>query len=162
MKYLITVALLASLMACQAESAVPPSDLILDKIETELVEKMNSEETTTQHKVEVRLVVPDSTWSMQIVNVIQTQDQIAVFCELKQSDMMGLMVISEVVDAVEFTAKNLAIKNYVKGKTWNWESKGSDDYVTEFPNLKGKEILFTRVTASAPGGPKKQAPGTLL
>ena len=156
MKYIFSLMLLLCLLACQKDSVEQVSDVMIDKAEKKLIEKMESNDTTMQHTVEIRLDVPDSTWSMQIEKVIQTQDHIAVFCALKQSDMMGMMVISEVVDAVEFTASNLPIKNYVRGKTWNWENVGKNKYVNEFPNLVGKEIIFKRVPASEPGGPKKQ------
>ena len=162
MKSLFSIMLLLSLLACQKESVEQVSDVIFDKAEKQLIEKMESKDTTMQHTVEIRLDVPDSTWSMQIEKVIQTQDHIAVFCALKKSDMMGMMVISEVVDAVEFTASNLPIKNYVRGKTWNWENAGMNEYVSGFPNLVGKEIIFKRVPASQPGGPKKQPLGTPL
>ena len=72
----------------------------------------------------------------------------------------GMMVISEVLDAVEFTAQNLPIKYYILGKTWNWENSESYvflDSLTKFDLENSDSISFERIESSKRGGPKNQS-----
>ena len=149
------------LIACKPEPQV-------EKVMQSETNVNGNEQKNTQvkeHVAEVRLTVPDSTWGIQIVNVTQTDNEIAVICELIQSDMMGLMVISEVADAVKFTANDLPISYYIKGKTWDWENQETVTFMdadSNFTIQNGEPISFIKTEPSQKGGPKRQSIGTPL
>ena len=162
MKNYILIPLLALLLlACKPEANLEAtennkSDVLPQELPTMPKQKLTAE---------VHLSVPDTRWSIKIVNVVQTNSEIAVLCQLSQSDMMGMMVISEVVDAVEFTAQNLPIKYYILGKTWNWENhEGYSfmDIANEERLLNGESIPFEHVKPTQANGPKKQPIESLL
>ena len=159
--FLLIFILSFSLLACKPESMVVQGETL----KTDEITKDQSTMQQKEHIAEVRLTVPDSTWSVKIINVTQTEGEIAVVCQLIKSDMMGMMVISEVIDAVKFTANVLPIKYYIKGKTWNWEN--SEGYTFMDADSKvlirnGETIAFERTEPSAKGGPKKQPLGSPL
>ena len=126
------------------------SEPIQEDVNSPMIEKRLQE-----HTAEVHVTVPDSRWSISINKVIQSNDHIAVICQLTQSEGMGMMVISEVVDAVKFTAEDLPIKYYVLGKTWSWENSESYSFVDSISTVKGLNIPFVNTEPSKPGGAKK-------
>ncbi len=111
---------------------------------------------------EVRLTVPDSGWSLEISDVLLTDNEIAVIAKLTKAKGMSMQVISEVVDAVTFQTRKKKIQVYVLGKTWNWVNSENYKFVDNVSGIKGESILISRVKPSSPGGAKKQASGTLL
>ena len=152
-KYLLFLFLTLLLLACKSEAQTIES--IQKEVSGELPTMSNQKLTA-----EVYLSVPDSRWSIKIVKVVQTKNEIAVLCQLSQSDMMGMMVISEVVDAVKFEAQALPIKYYIRGKTWGWEN--TEPYVfldalTKFDIVNSDPISFERIEPSKRGGPKNQS-----
>lgn len=154
MKKILTALFVASLLtACNTKTMENP--MTTDPVQKE----ENSNIQMIEQIAEVRLTVPDSRWSLEIVNVTETKGEIAILCQLTQSDMMGMMVISEVVDAVKFVASNKPQHVYIKGKTWNWENDEDYTFVSPEDILRirdGERIEFSRVEPSQPGGPKKQ------
>jgi len=164
MKKYILVTLIASVcLACKPEPMKEKiqSQPILKEDTSVMQPKdaMSSQEPNSklkQHVAEVRLSVPDSTWSLNITQVVQTEAEIFVLAQLTKSDMMGIMVISEVVDAVTFEAKDLPVKYYIEGKTWGWEN--GENYIflknneRDFGNAEG--ISFEKTQVSKPGGVK--------
>lgn len=159
--FLIIFLLSVVMLACRPEPTIEDMQNAANAVATQDIPIMQNKE----HHAEVRLSVPDTTWSLKIINVTQTEDELAVICQLTQSDMMGLMVISEVVDAVRFTAKDLPIKYYIKGKTWGWENQ--EDYTfmdadSEIQIQNGEPVAFESVEPHQKGGPKRQPIGTPL
>ena len=148
-KLLCTLIISTFLFACN-EEAMQNSETAKEEINTAMIEKQLQEHTAT-----VSVTVPDSRWSISIQKVIQTKDYIAVVSQLKQSDMMGMMVISERADAVKFKAEALPIKYYVLGKTWNWENSEPYNFVNSISNIKGVDIPFQKIPPSKPRGPKR-------
>ena len=161
MKFFLIIVLSLFMLACKPEPKV--QELMHDKADVINTDKDNIKQK--EHIAEVRFSVPDSTWSIKIVSVTQTEGELAVVCQLSQSDMMGLMVISEVVDAVKFTANDLPITYYIKGKTWNWENQEDYNIMDTDGNsqvLSGEAIQFVSTEPSSKGGPKRQPIGTPL
>ena len=159
MKNYILIPLLALLLlACKPDSRTIKSIQKEASGELTIVEK-------PEHPVqtfEVRVTVPDSGWSLAISDVLLTDNEIAVIAKLTKADGMSMQVISEVLDAVTFYPRKKKIQVYVLGKTWSWENSGSYKFVDNVSGFKGESILISRVKPSSPGGPKKQAPDTLL
>jgi len=166
MKKFLTVFLLTTIiLACRPEPNVEDIMRANDENISSESLTMQKETQTQEHIAEVHLAVPDSTWSIKIVNVTQTAGEIAVVCQLSQSDMMGLMVISEVSDAVKFSAKDLPVKYYIQGKTWNWENKEAYTFFSKQDEIRirdGEPLVFEYVEPKQKGGPKKQSIGTPL
>ena len=162
MKIFIFISLFSLLMlGCKPEPKL--ENLQNNKID--LVSKEAPDMQLKEHIAEVRLTVPDSTWSIKILNVTQTKGQIAVICKLNQVNGMGLMVISEAVDAVKFMAKDLPIKYYIQGKTWNWENAESYTLINDESEINirdGEPLIFEQIKPERPGGPKKHSIGTPL
>ncbi len=153
--FLIVFVLSLFMLACKPDTKA--REVMHDK--TDVTNNDQDSMQEKEHIAEIRLSVPDSTWSLKIVNVTQTAGELAVVCQLMQSDMMGLMVISEVVDAVKFTAKDLPIKYYIKGKTWNWENQEGYTFMDDESNFhirNGEPIVFENIEPTTKDGPKKQ------
>ena len=148
-KILCTLTLSTFLLACN-EEVIQSRETVQEEINTPMIEKQLQE-----HTAEVSVTVPDSRWSISIEKVLQTSEHLAVICQLKQSDMMGMMVISERADAVKFKAEALPIKYYVLGKTWNWENSEPYNFVNSISNIKGVDIPFQKIPPSKPRGPKR-------
>lgn len=144
---------LAAIAACRDEAQVVEQEMTLTENRLIAMETLMQE-----HTAEVSITVPDSLWSVSIKRVVQTSDHIAIVAQLTKSDGMGMMVISQVSDAVSFTAADLPIKYYVMGKAWNWENSEAYEFVSDIStldSLTGVEIEFTRVESTSVNGPKK-------
>jgi hypothetical protein len=157
MKKLTTsVLILILLLACKNESHFEKEERAPNQ--TEVSDQVKLKEQLA----EVRVTVPDSRWSIEIVKVIQSPSEIAVLCQLTQSDGMGMMVISEVVDAVKFKSIDLPIQYYIQGKSWNWKNQEAYQFLNETQDIlvpDGESLDFQRVKPSRPGGAKQQKPG---
>lgn len=137
------------LVACKNEAVSNPVEEITK------AEKIMVEQIMKERIAEVSVTVPDSRWSVSISKVTQMQDHIAVIAKLKQSDGMGMMVISQVSDAVSFTSKDLPIKYYVLGKSWNWENSEEYQFVSSVSLPDGNNIDFIKVAPTKRDGPKQ-------
>ncbi|WP_419780302.1 hypothetical protein [Maridesulfovibrio sp.] len=79
-------------------------------------------------EITVELQVPDTTWTIQITEVREVGNELWVVSHLSQDpDMMGAQVISTVKNSIELVAPDLPVKQFVTGKTWNWDN--GEDYV---------------------------------
>jgi len=120
------------------------------------IEKDNNKQT-----IELSLTVPDTTWGMEVKDVIETDDELAVLVELSQVEgMMGLMVISELVTKLECDSSEKPVQIYVTGKKWNWENEEPYKFIKDVSELKGRSISFNEVEPSRRGGAKRQTIGT--
>lgn len=152
-KFLFYMLVFVVIVACQDDVQVAKEMTQTDKPPVVL-------ETSMQEQTaEVSVTVPDSLWSVSIDRVVQSDEQIAVIAQLKKADGMGMMVISQVSDAVSFKAKPLPIKYYIVGKTWNWESAEGYEFVSdpsELNSISGEDLAFTHIKPTQSGGPKRQ------
>jgi len=116
------------------------------------IEKDNNKQT-----IELSLTVPDTTWGMEVKDVIETNDELAVLVELSQVEgMMGLMVISELVTKLECNSSEKPVQIYVTGKKWNWENEEPYKFIKDVSELKGRSISFNEVEPSRKGGPNNR------
>lgn len=154
MKKLTTfVLILTLLLACENEFHIEQKESVPNQ--TEVSDQVKLKEQFA----EVRVTVPDSRWSIEIVKVIQSPTEIAVLCQLTQSDGMGMMVISEVVDAVKFKSLDLPIQYYIDGKSWNWKNQEAYQFLNWTQGALvpvGESLDFQRVKPTRPGGAKRQ------
>ncbi|OEU65267.1 MAG: hypothetical protein BA863_08455 [Desulfovibrio sp. S3730MH75] len=85
----------------------------------------------------VELQVPDTTWTVQIKEVCEVGNELWVVSHLSQgSNMIGAQVLSTVKDSIELVAPDLPVKQFVTGKTWNWDN--GENYVF-IPSIKDIE-----------------------
>lgn len=154
MKKLTTAVLILTLLiACENEFHIEQKESVPNQ--TEVSDQVKLKEQLA----EVRVTVPDSRWRIEIVKVIQSPTEIAVLCQLTQSDGMGMMVISEVVDAVKFKSLDLPVQYYIQGKSWNWNNQEAYQFLNGTQDIQvpaGESLDFVRVKPSKPGGAKRQ------
>jgi len=159
MKKLIFLNLVMCLVFCMA---CKPESL---EANSEVKEKMSHKEQGQTQKLidrtaEVRVQVPDSNWKLEINTVRQTSDEIIVIAQLIKLNGMGMMVISDVVDTVAFKSKDLPIKYYIKGKSWDWDNPENYTFIENESQmtLSGEEISFEKVFPKRRGGPVTSPP----
>ncbi|NBB78413.1 MAG: hypothetical protein GVY36_03060 [Verrucomicrobia bacterium] len=72
--------------------------------------------------VQIRMDVPDPSWSLAIANVYLTDNRIIAVSQLSQQPGVAAQVISTVSDSVKIEGDyaTLPVEHYVIGKTWNW------------------------------------------
>ena len=113
-------------------NAVQQSKKEVESSEGTMKEKLEMLKKQTQ---EIALTVPDSTWSMKIHEVLETDTEVAVIVQLsQQTGMIGMQVISELVTSIEFESAKPA-KVYVLGKTWGWENTEKYQFVKDISNI---------------------------
>ncbi|WP_031484401.1 hypothetical protein [Maridesulfovibrio frigidus] len=90
-------------------------------------------------EITVELQVPDTTWTIQITEVTEVGNELWVVSHLSQaSDMMGAQVISTVKDSIELVAPDLPIKQFVTGKTWNWDNGKGYIFISSIKDIEQK------------------------
>ena len=171
MKKLAALIFLTSLLGCNdatTSSAQGDQPVSLNEISTPVNEKRNEQPTKKEtnmakhQKHEIAITVPDSTWSVEIKDVLETETETAIIVKLNQAEgMMGMQVISEVITAVECETDK-PVKVYVYGKIWGWKNTEDYEFVDAGFDLSGKPIAYEVVEPSRKGGAKRQVIGTPL
>lgn len=73
--------------------------------------------------ISIELTVPDAAWEIEINEIYEVENELWVIAELNRKAGFAAQVISKIKDSVEIHHKKLTVKNYVIGKTWQWENK---------------------------------------
>ena len=85
-------------------------------------------------EITVEVTVPDSAWTIAIDEVHEVNNELWVVSTVSRDpDMMGAQIISSVRASVKLAVRDLPVKHFVIGETWNWKNKEPYTFVK---NLK--------------------------
>jgi hypothetical protein len=88
-------------------------------------------------ELEVRVTVPDTTWTVAIEEVYEVGDELWVISAVSQNtEIMGAQVISTVRDSLKLTAPDLPVQYYVTGKTWGWENEEPYTFIESLQSIE--------------------------
>lgn len=110
---------------------------------------VRAQEQYENQTIQLKLMVPDTTWTLAIDEVYQVGHELWVIAGVKQiGQAFGLMMITTLEDQVTVKAPTLPIQYYVVGKTWGWKNEEPYTFIkskTEIePTLKQAKRLFSR------------------
>lgn len=92
------------------------------------------------NEVSVKLTVPDTTWTITINEVHKVENELWVISTVSQTpDMMGAQVISTLQASLKLAAPDLPVKNFIIGKTWNWENSEPYTFINDLKEIE-KEL----------------------
>lgn len=117
------------------------------------VKPLIKEAGAVKQNFDIAITVPDSSWSMQVIDILENDDETAILVKLAKADGMAMQVISELQATVQFTSQK-PTKVYVVGKSWGWENEEPYEFLQGDFDVKGQPILF-KVT-DLKSGAKKQ------
>ena len=118
--------------------------LLLGALNVVFAQEQNENQT-----IQMKLMVPDTTWTLSINEVYQVGQELWVIAEVKQmGQAFGLTMITTLEDQVTVKAPALPAKYYVMGKTWGWVNEEPYTFIKSKseiePALKDAKQLFSR------------------
>lgn len=98
--------------------------------------------------ISVSVKVPDGGWKISIDKIYMVQNEFWVVSRLSRKEGMAVQMISTISDSVAANIKNLPVKHFVLGKTWNWPNKEPYTFLNDLKTIEKKlregKLMYSR------------------
>ncbi len=92
--------------------------------------------------VESKVTVPDSAWTVAVVEVREVKGEVWVLSQLSRDpEVMGAQVITE-LKIVAPVVTGMPVKHFILGKTWGWANEEPHRFITTEAERKGFDKVF--------------------